>query len=67
MAIVICCEKELNCTRFTNTCPECGADYNSCGQHLAPRSQWGAETGETEADILAIDALSTDQLLEGED
>jgi hypothetical protein len=37
---------------FTNTCDGCGADYNSGGQRLAPRSQWGEETGETAADIL---------------
>ena len=30
---------------FTNTC-DCGADYNFAGQRLAPRSQWGEETGE---------------------
>lgn len=31
---------------FTNTCEGCGADYNSAGQFLAPRVQWGEETGE---------------------
>lgn len=31
-------------------CDKCGADYNSAGQRLAPRSQWGEETGETAAD-----------------
>ena len=36
---------------FTCTC-ECGRDYNSAGQELAPRSQWGEETGETAADIM---------------
>lgn len=40
---------------FTNTC-DCGADYNMSGQRLAPRSQWGEDTGESVADILAIDA-----------
>lgn len=39
---------------FTNTCPKCERDYNSCGQLLAPREQWGEETGETANDILAI-------------
>lgn len=29
---------------------ECGRDYNSGGQLLAPRSQWGEETSETAAD-----------------
>ena len=38
---------------FTNTC-DCGADYNMSGQLLAPRSQWGEETGESLADILSI-------------
>lgn len=36
---------------MTNTCA-CGADYNGSGQRLAPREQWGEETGETAADIL---------------
>jgi hypothetical protein len=35
---------------------ECGADYNMSGQMLAPREQWGEETGETVADILAADS-----------
>lgn len=35
---------------FTNTC-ECGAEYNSAGQELAPRECWGEETGEHPADI----------------
>lgn len=39
---------------FTNTC-ECGTDYNMSGQELAPRSQWGEETGESVADILSVD------------
>lgn len=39
---------------FTNTCERCGRDYNMDGQLLAPREQWGEETGETLADILAI-------------
>ena len=30
---------------FTTTC-DCGKDYNSSGQELAPREQWGEETGE---------------------
>jgi hypothetical protein len=44
------CGQEMTLGRFTNTC-ECGRDYNSAGQMLAPRSQWGEETGETYADI----------------
>lgn len=30
---------------WANTC-RCGLEYNGCGQLLAPRSQWGEETGE---------------------
>ena len=37
---------EVVCDSHTNTCEWCGADYNSFGQLLAPRSQWGEETGE---------------------
>lgn len=39
------CGRQVWCDGFTNTC-ECGADYNSSGQLLAPREQWGEETGE---------------------
>lgn len=42
-----CCGVELVCDAFTNTCDHCGADYNFAGQMLAPRSQWGEETGES--------------------
>ena len=37
---------------FTNTCGKCGTDYNGFGQELAPRSQWGWETGENIVDII---------------
>jgi hypothetical protein len=47
------CGEEVEFSGFTNTC-ECGRDYNSSGQELAPRSQWGEETGESLADILSI-------------
>lgn len=40
------CGEEIDLFNFTNTCHECGADYNMSGQRLAPRSQWGEETGE---------------------
>jgi len=30
---------------FSNECTECGKSYNSAGQLLAPKSQWGGETG----------------------
>jgi len=55
-AIGICdCGSEVVLQGFTCTCHGCGADYNSAGQKLAPRSQWGCETGESVADILAVD------------
>ena len=41
-----CCNKWLSLGNFTNTCEVCSADYNGSGQLLAPRSQWGEETGE---------------------
>ncbi|GAH70438.1 unnamed protein product [marine sediment metagenome] len=47
------CYRPRGCEGFTNTC-ECGADYNSAGQLLASRSQWGEETGESLTDILNI-------------
>lgn len=46
------CGEEVSLSGFTNTC-ECGRDYNLSGQKLAPRSQWGEETGESLSDILA--------------
>lgn len=33
------CGRSLELPHFTNTCT-CGLSYNSCGQLLAPRSQW---------------------------
>lgn len=33
----------------------CETDYNSSGQRLAPRSQWGWDTGESVSDILQSD------------
>lgn len=41
-----CCGEWIECDRFTQTCASCGADYNMSGQKLAPREQWGKETGE---------------------
>ena len=49
------CGEEVVLDRFTNTCAECGADYNQSGQRLAPRDQWGEETGENYLDVLAVD------------
>lgn len=48
------CGREVALTGFTNTC-ECGADYNMSGSRLAPRSQWGEETGESISDIMMAD------------
>lgn len=54
-AILRChCGDTVELSGFTNTCDKCGADYNSAGQTLAPRDQWGEETGESLADILQI-------------
>jgi hypothetical protein len=47
------CGRTLDLRGFTNTC-DCGRDYNCVGQELAPRSQWGEETGESASDILPI-------------
>ena len=47
------CGADVELYGFTNTC-DCGADYNMSGQLLAPREQWGAETGESLSDILNI-------------
>lgn len=55
-ALWVCCETEFALERFTNTCPDCGVDYNGSGSRLAPRSQWGEETGESLMDILNEDA-----------
>lgn len=53
-AVGLCyCGAEIELGHFTNTC-ECGRDYNQSGQLLAPREQWGWETGESLADILMI-------------
>lgn len=46
------CGEEITLDRFTNTCCGCGTDYNSAGQELAPRSQWGEETGEHWSDCI---------------
>lgn len=50
--IIQCCGQSLALPDFTNTCPHCDTDYNSFGQRLAPRSQWGEETGEHWTDIV---------------
>ena len=48
------CGEEVLLSGFTNTCDQCGKDYNLSGQELAPRSQWDEETGESLSDILII-------------
>jgi hypothetical protein len=48
------CGGEVMLYGFTNTC-NCGRDYNMNGQELAPRSQWGEETGESYSDIMQAD------------
>lgn len=57
------CGEHVDLGHFTNTC-ECGRDYNMSGQLLAPRSQWGEETGESVEDILAIDVTDPEKCLE---
>jgi hypothetical protein len=53
--LLICnCDAEVWLDGFTNTCDQCGADYDSNGWRLAPRSQWGEDTGESLSDILRI-------------
>lgn len=47
-----CCGKWLSLHNFTNTCPKCYSDYNSSGQLLSHRSQWGEETGEHWSDCI---------------
>jgi len=44
------CGCKVECSQFTNTCDRCNADYNFAGQHLAPREQWGEDTGEHYSD-----------------
>ena len=49
------CGREVELGHFTCPC-DCGRDYNWAGQLLAPRSQWGYETGESLSDILSVDS-----------
>jgi hypothetical protein len=42
-----CCGRTLELySSWSNECGKCGTEYNGFGQKLAPRSQWGYETGE---------------------
>lgn len=58
------CSTEVILDRFTNTCCDCGVDYNGSGQELASREQWGEETGESIQDILSIDSQVLEELFE---
>ena len=60
--IICICGRKVWCSGFTNTC-ECGREYNWAGQMLAPRCQWGEETGEIAADLANLDAFSPEDLL----
>lgn len=41
------CGAKVHCEDgWANECDRCGTEYNGSGQQLAPRSQWGEETGE---------------------
>lgn len=47
------CGREVVLDSFTCPC-DCGRDYNQSGQLLAPRSQWGEDTGESLGDVLRV-------------
>lgn len=49
------CGSEVDLAGFTNTCANCNRDFNISGSELAPREQWGLDTGESVSDILAVD------------
>lgn len=54
-AVLRCgCGREVTLDAFTSECP-CGRDYNMSGQLLAPREQWGEDTGESLGDMLRGD------------
>lgn len=46
------CEEEIVLVNSPTITCECGTDYNCFGQELAPREQWGWETGENIVDIM---------------
>lgn len=50
--LMVCdCGEELDMIRpGADIHCDCGRSYNSAGQLLAPREQWGEETGETASD-----------------
>lgn len=41
-----CGEEVALWSSWANTCEKCGQEFNGSGQRLAPRHQWGEETGE---------------------
>lgn len=43
---VECEEKVVLHNPWACECEGCGTEYNGMGQRLAPRSEWGWETGE---------------------
>lgn len=45
------CGMRILCGETTNSCG-CGRDYGMGGSLLAPREQWGEETGEHPLDVL---------------
>jgi hypothetical protein len=51
-AVLRCdCRRKVELWGFTNSC-DCGRDYNFAGQLVAPREQWGEETGEHWSDCI---------------
>lgn len=44
------CGVVVDCVRDVNPC-DCARDYNMSGQVLAPRHEWGEETGEHPSDL----------------
>jgi hypothetical protein len=58
------CGEDVHFNHFTNTCDNCETDYNSSGQELAPRSQWGEETGESLSDIFSVDCSEPEECFE---
>ena len=52
-AVGLCsCGEMVTLVGLVNAC-ECSVEYNNSGQRLAPRSQWGDDTGESISDILS--------------
>ncbi len=47
-----CGEEVVLYNHFTNTCDKCDRDFDGYGHGLAPRPQWGEETGEHYTDIV---------------